>query len=276
MIFICTFLNVVILCLIVLSGQTVTHASHAVQHVVEGANVKNKCGSREECLDFINLAKNIERYDDMYEFMDYLIVNHYNNITLSDTERHLFTVAHTKRLETLRTPFQKIDYVEKPQLPFVVSYKMVLQNELFAFAMQIQDRIDSIILPHIDEKMPYDLVFYLKTKADYNHYISSFDESAKNAAINIYSYTTKLARSYLLATDLINLELALNFSVFCYEILKDTPQAIAIAKEAFDRGIESLDSIDDVFSQDTNQILQNLRDNLSFWTVDEVDPSNNN
>ena len=47
-----------------------------------------------------------------------------------------------------------------------------------------------------------------------------------------------VAKRYLRATDEIRLSIALNFSVFCYEVLKDPTRACNLAKEAFDSARE--------------------------------------
>jgi hypothetical protein len=61
-----------------------------------------------------------------------------------------------------------------------------------------------------------------------------------------------VAKRYLRATDEIRLSIALNFSVFCYEVLKDLTRACNLAKEAFDSAREeSLEDFNEKKKKDT-------------------------
>ena len=60
--------------------------------------------------------------------------------------------------------------------------------------------------------------------------------------------------------------LALNFSVFYYEILNSPDRACHLAKAAFDDAIAELDSLSEESYRDSTLIMQLLRDNLTLWT----------
>jgi len=62
--------------------------------------------------------------------------------------------------------------------------------------------------------------------------------------------------------------LALNFSVFYYEILNARDRACQLAKQAFDDAIAELDTLSESSYKDTTLILQLLKDNLTLWTSD--------
>lgn len=67
-------------------------------------------------------------------------------------------------------------------------------------------------------------------------------------------------------THPIRLGLALNFSVFYYEILNSPDRACHLAKQAFDDAIAELDSLSEESYRDSTLIMQLLRDNLTLWT----------
>lgn len=70
-------------------------------------------------------------------------------------------------------------------------------------------------------------------------------------------------------THPIRLGLALNFSVFYYEILNSPDRACHLAKQAFDDAIAELDSLSEESYRDSTLIMQLLRDNLTLWTSSE-------
>ena len=77
---------------------------------------------------------------------------------------------------------------------------------------------------------------------------------------------TAVAQTELTPTHPIRLGLALNFSVFYYEILNSPDRACHLAKQAFDDAIAELDSLSEESYRDSTLIMQLLRDNLTLWT----------
>lgn len=67
----------------------------------------------------------------------------------------------------------------------------------------------------------------------------------------------------------IRLGLALNYSVFYYEIKENPSKACALAKKAFDDAISELDTMENdapsSAMNDASVILQIIRDNLTLW-----------
>ena len=73
------------------------------------------------------------------------------------------------------------------------------------------------------------------------------------------------AETSLKPTNPIRLGLALNFSVFFYEILEEHSKAQDLAQAAFDRAIDQLDTLEEEEYRDSTLIMQLLKDNLSLW-----------
>merc|ERR1712086_477187 len=117
-------------------------------------------------------------------------------------------------------------------------------------------------------------VFYQKMKADYYRYIAEFTDgdkktTAANNAKLAYEEAQKVAEKDLVVTHPIRLGLALNFSVFQYEVLSNPDEACKMARTAFEDAIAELDNVAEDSYKDSTLIMQLLRDNLTLWTSDQ-------
>jgi len=86
--------------------------------------------------------------------------------------------------------------------------------------------------------------------------------------LTAYKAASDVAMKELTTTHPIRLGLALNFSVFYYEILNSPDRACRLAKTAFDDAIAELDTLSEESYKDSTLIMQLLRDNLTLWTSD--------
>merc|ERR1711881_471748 len=110
-------------------------------------------------------------------------------------------------------------------------------------------------------------VFFYKMKGDYHRYHAEVaeGESEREAARSAYQNAWELAQSSLRNTHPVRLGLALNFSVFYYEILKQPEAGCELAKTAFDEAVENLEQCDENEYKESTLIMQLLRDNLTLW-----------
>ena len=93
-------------------------------------------------------------------------------------------------------------------------------------------------------------------------------KTAAEASLVSYKSASDIAATDLAPTHPIRLGLALNFSVFYYEILNSPDRACKLAKGAFDEAIAELDNLNEDSYKDSTLIMQLLRDNLTLWTSD--------
>merc|ERR1712170_219482 len=142
------------------------------------------------------------------------------------------------------------------------------------------DKICNTILKLLDDKLMgkasggESKVFYQKMKADYYRYIAEYSEgdkksTASNNAKLAYEEAQKVAEKDLVVTHPIRLGLALNFSVFQYEVLSNPDEACKMARTAFEDAIAELDNVAEDSYKDSTLIMQLLRDNLTLWTSDQ-------
>jgi 14-3-3 protein epsilon len=109
-------------------------------------------------------------------------------------------------------------------------------------------------------------------KGDYYRYLAEFSVGDKNTEVannsmNSYKQANELATK-LPCTNPIKLGLALNFSVFYYEVKNDAKEACKIASDAFDLAIHQLENIEDEQYKDSTTILQLLKENIDMWKAD--------
>lgn len=119
------------------------------------------------------------------------------------------------------------------------------------------------------------VVFYVKMMGDHYRYLAEFSverEEARTRAAHrslaAYQVASEVAKLHLVPTSPVRLGLALNFSVFYYEIMSQPDRACQLAKDAFDHAIAELDQVAPDSYRDSTIIMQLLRDNLRSWTAD--------
>ena len=93
----------------------------------------------------------------------------------------------------------------------------------------------------------------------------SFRTKAIKDAENSYENAYMLSKSCLSPTHPMRLGLALNFSVFYYEIAKDVRKGFLLAQDAFDEGMTDLDDVQAENYKDANLNLKLLLDNMRLW-----------
>lgn len=126
-------------------------------------------------------------------------------------------------------------------------YKAKIESELNRYCNEILNLIDNQLL--VKAEAAEAKVFYYKMKGDYYRYISEYTSGAEHAkagdnAHEAYKSATEKAEKDLKTTHPIRLGLALNYSVFHYEVKNDPSKACQLAKQAFDDAIADIDQIE--------------------------------
>jgi 14-3-3 protein epsilon len=222
------------------------------------------------------LAEQAERYEEMVEYMKLVAKNTSEDLTLE--ERNLLSVAYKNVVGARRASLRIIGSIESKEeqkgsdkVALISSYKVKVEDELNKICSDILDLLKETLIKDSLQAEP--AVFYQKMKADYYRYLAEFakasikDEHAGNAE-EAYKAATDAAAS-LAPTHPIRLGLALNYSVFMYEVQGKQPEACTLAKQAFDDAIAELDTLDEESYKDSTLIMQLLRDNLTLWTSDD-------
>jgi 14-3-3 protein epsilon len=220
------------------------------------------------------LAEQAERFDDMVADMKEVARQPQE---LSVEERNLLSVAYKNVIGSRRASWRVITSIEQKgdsdKMSIIKDYKDKIESELLEVCNDILSTIQDSLVPNStsDEAK----VFYWKMKGDYHRYLSEFQtedarQASADAALESYQSASGIAAAELPPTHPIRLGLALNFSVFYYEILNNPDKACEIAKSAFDDAIAELDTLNEESYKDSTLIMQLLRDNLTLWTSDQA------
>jgi len=231
-------------------------------------------GEREDNVYLAKLAEQAERYDEMVEAMKKVAAL---NVELTVEERNLLSVAYKNVIGARRAAWRIIASIEQKEkskgnegnVEKIKKYAAKIDKELNDIVSDVMNVIDKHLIPHATGEESK--VFYYKMKGDYYRYKAEFtaEEARKEAAqksLEGYTEALKIAQEHLPTTNPIRLGLALNFSVFYYEILNEQQKACELAKQAFDDAIAKLDDLSEDSYKDSTVIMQLLRDNLTLWT----------
>ncbi|XP_033627077.1 LOW QUALITY PROTEIN: 14-3-3 protein epsilon-like [Asterias rubens] len=236
-------------------------------------------GNREDLVYIAKLAEQAERYDEMVDYMKKVAEM---SVELTIEERNLLSVAYKNKIGARRASWRMASGVELKEekknpthdplkLKLMKEYREQIEKELSDVCSDVLNVIDKYLIPNASPGESQ--VFYYKMKGDYHRYLAEFaignarKEAAENSLV-AYRAASEIACEQLETTNPIRLGLALNFSVFYYEILNSPERACRLAKQAFDEAIAELDTLNEDSYKDSTLIMQLLRDNLTLWTND--------
>jgi len=234
------------------------------------------------------LAEQAERYDDMSKSMNEVTQL---GVDLSNEERNLLSVAYKNVVGARRSSWRVISSIEQKndtnerRRDMAKEYRLKVEKELSEICTTVLRLLDDHLIKNAGQDESR--VFYKKMKGDYYRYLAEVamdsDEGVTKNSLEAYSDAYELAQTSMASTHPIRLGLALNFSVYHYEIKNNPEKACELAKKAFDEAIAELDTLNEESYKDSTLIMQLLRDNLTLWTSDSqgddpdgtVDASNN-
>jgi len=232
--------------------------------------------SREENVYMAKLAEQAERYDEMVDAMKKVAAA---DVELTVEERNLLSVAYKNVVVARRASWRIVSSIEQKEeskgnahhVTKIKEYRTKIESELTNICSDVLRLLDEHLIKTATSGESK--VFYYKMKGDYHRYLAEFatQQSKKDAAENsliAYKSASDIAVTELPPTHPIRLGLALNFSVFYYEVLNSPDRACQMAKQAFDEAIAEIDTLTEDSYKDSTLIMQLLRDNLTLWTSD--------
>jgi len=189
-------------------------------------------------------------------------------------ERNLLSVAFKNLISSKRAACRTISAVEQnPKYSkfngALLAYKQQIETKLQADCQKIIDMINNRVLSGSCSNEAQ--AFFVKMVGDYYRYIA---ENAKGDVLETVKHKAKAAYEQANSIDMaacnpIKLGLALNFSVFNYEVLKDHATACELADNALQSALDKIDELEEDDFRDAKSIIELLKENLTLWKEEE-------
>ena len=220
------------------------------------------------------VAEKADCHEDTIKIMEDLIKTKENDLNLE--ERNILSSAYKNLVSSRRSAWRSINAVEIKEknsnsklVQLITDLKLTLEKELKDLCNNILKILNEYLIRKAKDNESK--IFYLKMRGDYYRYLSEFETDEKKTenidkALNSYKEATELAEK-LPTTHPTKLGLALNYSVFYYEILNDKQTAFKIASEIFDVANNQLEKTEENQYKDSLAILQLLKENIELWKI---------
>lgn len=193
---------------------------------------------------------------------------------VSADERNLLSVAFKNLISSKRAACRTIAAIEQnpkygKYADALSGYKTSIEGKLTADCQRIVDMIKSKVLSKQCDGEPK--AFFIKMIGDYYRYIAenardSLLEQVKQNALKAYNEANQIK---LPPCNPIKLGLALNFSVFHYEVMKNHKAACELADKALQEALDKIDELEEDDFRDAKSIIELLKENLTLWKEEE-------
>jgi 14-3-3 protein epsilon len=228
--------------------------------------------SVEESIFLARVAEQAERFEDMVQFL--VPVLDTKGPAVSSDERNLLSVAFKNLISSKRTAWRTISAIEQnPKYSkfgdSLAAYKKRIEESLYKDCEHIIDLIKTKVLSKASEDEAK--AFFVKMVGDYYRYIAETAQGAKLEQVKqeaLKAYTEANGIN-LPPCNPIKLGLALNFSVFYYEVMKDHKKACLLADESLQAALDKIDDLGEDDFRDAKSIIELLKENLTLWKDEE-------
>ena len=152
-------------------------------------------------------------------------------------------------------------------------YKGKIETELYNNCISIVNTVKNKCMPLASDDESK--AFFYKMIGDYYRYVAesaneAILEEVKNGALEGYQNAQNHSGS-LNPCNPIRLGLALNYSVFYYEVMNQHGKACELGEAALTEALEKIDDVDEETFRDAKSIIELLKENLSLWKEEEGD-----
>ena len=231
----------------------------------------------EENIFLARVAEQAERFEDMVQYLAAVLDTKGGEVTAD--ERNLLSVAFKNLISSKRAACRTIAAIEQnPKYSkfsdALAKYKNTIESQLTADCEKVVSMIqEKVLAKECDGEAK---AFFVKMVGDYYRYIAenvkeSKLEEVKQKALKAYDEANEIT---LPPCNPIKLGLALNFSVFHYEVMKNHKAACDLADKALQEALDKIDELEEDDFRDAKSIIELLKENLTLWKEEEEDADN--
>ncbi|KAL3110674.1 hypothetical protein niasHT_017552 [Heterodera trifolii] len=236
--------------------------------------------TKEQIVYLIEVCEKARRYDDMVEAVKKLIKLDPN---LNPEERISLSTAYKGAMASRRSSWRGLVSIEErtgaslsdAQQQVLENYREKVQNELVNTCQELLTCIDEVLFPKasdVEQK-----VFYLKMKADYYRYMAEVATDEDRSVVvelakGAYLKAMETAGDKIPATHPTRLGLALNYSVFNYEILNSVTEARKVIQTALDLANAEIPKLKEPLSEEAEGNLRVMKENMDLWKPEDDKP----
>ena len=222
----------------------------------------------------MKLFQKTERYPEMVKAINKYVEQ---NPVLNDEERKLLCDGYKNIISDKRNSLRLLSNLSKKeeeegkQINHKKQINIIrekIESELLSIFEEVHSILDKYLIPNAQNTETK--VLYMKIKADYYRYHCEFAENdafdeAKDKAEKIYKEAYDLALKEISIYNSVRLGLALNYSVFEYEIMDNKNDAYNIAQKAYDEVMKVVDDLEKDRTSENLLLIQLLKENLNLW-----------
>ena len=227
----------------------------------------------EEKIFMARVAEQAERFDDMVDFLKPILKEKGGDFSVE--ERNLLSVGFKNLIGGKRTAIRTISAIEQnPKYSkfgtALGDYKKKIEEELYKDCQNIINMIIADGMKSLTDSEG--TAFFQKMIGDYYRYMAESAQGekltqAREGALKYYN-EADITCKQLQACNPIKLGLALNFSVFHYEVMQDNKKACSLAETALQEAMNKIDDVDEETFRDAKSIIELLKENLTLWKED--------
>jgi len=232
------------------------------------------------------LAQQCGRYEEMFKFMEDLIIQRNKDFSLK--EREFLTYGYINYISAKRKALHMVMAYETKEkkkensffLMYIQEYRRKIETELTQSCQRICNILDSLLIKkaeNIETK-----IYYRKLKGDLNRYVAEYAkdelrEKVMKDGLTAYQEALKMSKELPILNEVL-LGLSLNMSLFYYEVMNEIKNAIKISNECAIRIDKELPNFDE--ANESNKVIITLvnliKDNLAHWKAEEAEQNKNN
>lgn len=177
---------------------------------------------------------------------------------LNVEEQRLLNLGLKHISTTLRESWMVVDEESKGEsshIDAIREYRSFIRKELEDACKTAIDIFERLLTRKVSERSN---ILYIKSVSDNYRYLAEVTGSSDDAKAAAKNYQTaySLASETLKVADPLRLSLALNFAVFCFQVLGDKAYARDLAQRSFQEAVSRLGDLEDHYYEDSTLLLQ--------------------